>query len=200
MLWERMITTTAGDSNFGGELGTGLGAPTSESVPRAVLGGENSSGEWGRGSFGVEFLIELTAIPMGAVTIPFTVGGVATEGEDYSLNGAEFVVPGGNLSITHPLQVIDDYLVEGNETFDISLGTPSNGAITTPSVMTVTIVDNDTLIEMFVADAISVTEGETAEFVVSLAQTSTRKSVLRLEHCGRNGPNSCGCRLCHGSQ
>ncbi len=78
------------------------------------------------------------------VTVPINIsGGSATNIIDYTIspNTVEFLpgVTSRNVTIT----VMDDTILEANETIIISLGTPTNALIGTTPVHTVTIIDDD---------------------------------------------------------
>jgi Zn-dependent metalloprotease len=72
------------------------------------------------------------------------VNGRASERCDYvtSLGTVRFAA--GESSKTFTLTIINDVLVEGNETFTITLRNPTGGVLGTTSSATVTITDNDT--------------------------------------------------------
>jgi gliding motility-associated-like protein len=55
------------------------------------------------------------------VTVNYTIGGIATSGSDYSSLGISVVIPAGQNSVTLPLTVIDDQVIEDTETVVLSL-------------------------------------------------------------------------------
>lgn len=82
----------------------------------------------------------------GDVTVRFaTANGSATGNADYgTLAGTLSWQDGESEQQVIPLGIIDDALVEGAETFSVTLSQPTGGAMLgTPSTLTVTITDND---------------------------------------------------------
>ncbi|HEY79292.1 MAG TPA: hypothetical protein G4O09_09285, partial [Dehalococcoidia bacterium] len=83
------------------------------------------------------------------VTVPFTVdaSSTATDGVDYSIStttpGQVTIVAGNLTSDTITINVVDDALVEPDETVIINMGTPTNANKGTPDSHTATIEDNE---------------------------------------------------------
>jgi hypothetical protein len=87
---------------------------------------------------------ELTATTGVTVTAPYTVSGTATGGGvDHDLADGEFEIPPGSSSASVTFSVVDDDLVEGNETVVVTLGAPSYATLGEPDAQTITIQDND---------------------------------------------------------
>ncbi|MUH36851.1 DUF11 domain-containing protein [Zobellia amurskyensis] len=84
-----------------------------------------------------------------AVTIPYTITGTATNGTDYSVQGASpLTFPEGVLTRNINIATIGDTDPEANETIILTLGNPSNNTQFSYTQMpvaqrTVTIIDND---------------------------------------------------------
>nr|MBI1229543.1 T9SS type B sorting domain-containing protein [Cytophagales bacterium] len=78
-------------------------------------------------------------------TITIQMGGTATPGADYQSLGTSFVFPANTSRIILPIVVVDDLIVEGNETVIVSLIASDNSLVTIgqPSQATLTIADND---------------------------------------------------------
>ncbi len=71
-------------------------------------------------------------------------GGSATNGTDYVLAAGSVTIPAGSTSVNIAATVIDDALVEGNETFVVHLNSVSSNAVLGSIVdHTYTILDND---------------------------------------------------------
>jgi len=75
-------------------------------------------------------------------TVPFTVGGTATEGagQDYTITASPVVIPEGSLSVDIIITVNEDNLTEDPETVVVTMGTPVNADKGTPNVHTATIL------------------------------------------------------------
>ena len=80
-----------------------------------------------------------------AISIPFTLGGTATENSDYEVTGTVATIASNETSATVQVTIIDDSDVEQNETVTLSL-TNLPSVVTAGSTIeaTITITDNDT--------------------------------------------------------
>ncbi|SFU20892.1 Putative Ig domain-containing protein, partial [Algoriphagus locisalis] len=78
-------------------------------------------------------------------TVTIQVSGTATSGSDYIALGTSFVFPANTASVILPVSVIDDALVEGNETVIVTLTGSDNSLVSfgQPMEATMTIIDND---------------------------------------------------------
>ena len=71
-------------------------------------------------------------------------GGTALSGIDYLATGGVVSLADGEASKSFTIQIIDDVLVEGNETFEVTISNPTGGAmIAGPSMVEVTIEDDE---------------------------------------------------------
>ena len=77
------------------------------------------------------------------MTVPFTVGGTATDGADYTITASPIVIPAGATTGTITITLVDDATDEANETVILTLGTPTNAVLGAAAVDTATITDND---------------------------------------------------------
>jgi hypothetical protein len=81
----------------------------------------------------------------GAVSVNYaTSDGTATAGSDYTATSGTLNFAAGETSKTFTVPILDDTLVEGNETVNLTLSSPTGGAaLGNPTSATLTIVDND---------------------------------------------------------
>ncbi len=109
----------------------------------------------------------------GDQTLEFTVTGSGVEETDYTLSATQITIPDGQRTATATFTVLNDDLVELNETATISLANPSTGVSlgATPS-QDVTITDND-VANITIAD-VTLDEGDSGDttyvFTVSLSK------------------------------
>ncbi|MDX2241922.1 MAG: S8 family serine peptidase [Leptolyngbyaceae cyanobacterium bins.302] len=89
-----------------------------------------------------QFTLSRTGNTSTALTLNYTLSGTATNGIDFSQINS-IVIPIGRSSITIPITVIDDSLIEGNETVTLTLNPGSGYTLGTSTTATVTIADND---------------------------------------------------------
>ncbi|MGQ9663239.1 MAG: Calx-beta domain-containing protein, partial [Kiritimatiellia bacterium] len=111
-----VVTVTAPDA-VAGEPGSGQG----EGVFRFSRSGPTGSG----------------------LTVNFTVGGTATSGSDYSSLGSSVTFAAGSATVDKTVTVLDDTLVEGDETVVVTLQPGVGYTVGSPSTATVTIKDDD---------------------------------------------------------
>ncbi len=89
------------------------------------------------------YRISRTGSTSSALTVPYTMSSTGSNGTDYtSLNGTATIAAGLTF-VDVPLNVIDDTLIENNETAILTLSTSSNYTVGATNTATVTIADND---------------------------------------------------------
>ena len=105
-----------------------------------------------------------------------TSNGTATAGSDYTSTSGTLTFNGGVTSQTFTVPILQDSLVEGNETFNVALSSATGGAtLGTPSSAVVTIVDDDVALPVLNVSTTSLTlptstqgtAGATTSFTVS---------------------------------
>jgi hypothetical protein len=77
------------------------------------------------------------------LTVNFNLQGSATPGSDYTVPPSPVTVPAGAAFVDVPLTVVDDPVLEGNETAILALASGPNYAVASPSNAMVTIFDDD---------------------------------------------------------
>src|SRR5262249_49213632 len=92
------------------------------------------------------------------VQVFFTISGTAINGLDYVALPNSVVIPAGSVSVTLPLIVIDDPLVEGPETVTLTLQSNSSYFLDTPSSATLTLQDDEPMLTI-TAPVASAVEG-----------------------------------------
>lgn len=110
-------------------------------------------------------LVTLTVLRSGSTTAAASVrfsttNGGATAGSDYTSTSGTLNFAAGQTSQSFTIPILNDSTAEGDETFNVTLNSPSGAVLGTPATATVTIVDDDgrgTL--QFSADSYRVTEG-----------------------------------------
>jgi len=73
-----------------------------------------------------------------------TSDGTASSRSDYNAADTVLQFQAGETSKSYPVQINEDSFVEGNETFNVTLGIVGNASLGTPSATTVTIIDDAT--------------------------------------------------------
>ncbi|KKT70838.1 MAG: Calx-beta domain-containing protein [Candidatus Uhrbacteria bacterium GW2011_GWF2_44_350] len=87
---------------------------------------------------------ELDAVSGLTVTIPYTMTGSATGGgSDYSITTSPVTITAGQTATDITITIIEDVIVEPDETVIVTMGTPTNAGPGVTTVHTVTIVRDD---------------------------------------------------------
>jgi hypothetical protein len=106
-----------------------------------------------------------------------TVNGTATAGPDFTALGGALNFTNGEPVKTVLIPIVNDTLVEGDETFDLVLSGPSSGAqVVGITNATATIIDNDAGIR-FSSATYSVSEGGVQAAITVLRQSVTNSTV-----------------------
>jgi acylphosphatase len=117
---------------------------------------------------------QLSSSSAQTVTVPFTVGGTATNPADYTISASPITIPAGNTTGTITVTVVADAVAEPNETVVVTMGTPTNAAQGATTVHTVTITGQVPTVS-FTAAAQTVAEGVgTATITAQLSSSSTQ--------------------------
>ncbi|NIO10167.1 MAG: hypothetical protein GTO40_20050, partial [Deltaproteobacteria bacterium] len=112
-----------------------------DAVPEVNWTAASQSGPESAGTITVT--TQLSAISGLDVTVPYSVGGTATDPADYTITVSPITIPAGSLSANITITVVDDVLNEGNETVVVTMGVPTNATAGATNVHTATITDND---------------------------------------------------------
>ncbi|MGE0079141.1 MAG: Calx-beta domain-containing protein [Bacteroidales bacterium] len=113
------------------------------SVPTVSFSSTSSSGAESESSAVLQ--VNLSASSASNVTVDYTVSGTATGGgTDYTLANGTLTINAGSTSGTITISdIVDDELVEDDETVVVTLSNPTNATLGTNTVYTYTITDND---------------------------------------------------------
>jgi hypothetical protein len=77
------------------------------------------------------------------ITVPITVSGTADLLTDYTISGQSIFIPSGEQSAAVTISLIDDLLIETNETIVLTLGNADNVLTDSPDTHILTIENND---------------------------------------------------------
>ena len=115
----------------------------------------------------LRFAVQLSTESSQEVTVQYaTASGTATAGEDYEARRRTLTFPAGTTEQTIRVPIIDDDVVEEEETFTVLLH--NSNATIGEGRATGVIADNDILAEVNIAaDPTAVSEGETAAFTLT---------------------------------
>jgi uncharacterized delta-60 repeat protein len=125
-----------------------------------------------------------TAASLGTVTVDYTTrDGTASAGADYIPVSGRLVFTNGVVSQSFVVPILDDILVEGNETISLILSNATGNAVLGVTNATLTIVDNDFSpgIIYFSSLAYSVSESS-SNAVISLFRTNGSLGVVSVQY------------------
>ncbi|MDB9426220.1 CARDB domain-containing protein, partial [Microcystis aeruginosa CS-564/01] len=116
----------------------------------------------------------------GAVSVRINLtNGTATAGSDYNNNPITINFANGETTKSIIIPIIDDSIVDPNQTINLTLTTPTGGAtIGTQNTATVTIVDNDNRKLTLVLNKDSIYEGETATGTITRNTEDTSSELV----------------------
>ena len=89
------------------------------------------------------FTFTRTTPTTSALTVNFTVSGTATSGVDYTAIATNVTISAGQTTALLNVPVLDDGLIESNETVVVTISPSASYVVGSPSSATVTIADND---------------------------------------------------------
>ena len=131
-----------------------------------------------------QFTVSLSAVSSTDTVISYTVGGSAAAGMDYTALSGSVTILAGQLSALIDVSVLNDAVVEGNETVTVTLNSVTSGdadiTIGAANSDTVTIADDgDTAQVSIVAnDAAAGEPANNGQFTVSLSAASSTDTVI----------------------
>jgi hypothetical protein len=108
-----------------------------------VVASDASAGEPASGQGTGTFTFSRTGSTAAALTVNFSVSGTATSGSDFTSLGTTANFSVGSATATALVAVLDDILVEGNETVVVTLGAGAEYTLGSPAAATVTIQDDE---------------------------------------------------------
>ena len=173
-------------SNAGVTLadGNAVGTITNDDSASIAIG-DRTLAEGNAGTTAFSFTVALTGAVQGGFTVPFsTANGTATQPGDYATATGTLTFAGTNAETqTVTVNVVGETLVEQDEAFTVSLGTPSNAAVTVSDGSGVGTINNDDTATIAIGDR-TLAEGNAGttafSFTVTLTGAFTTESDLNL--------------------
>ncbi|MBL8829813.1 MAG: hypothetical protein JNM18_22730, partial [Planctomycetaceae bacterium] len=140
----------------------------------------------------VTLLVTQSAVSGLSVSVPFTLGGSASSGSDYTLTASPLTIPAGQTSAAITLTVVDDAVAEGSENLTVTLGTPTNATLGATTAQTITIVDNDAAPQLTLSLQSSplAENGGVARVVAALSSVATQTVTVTLGFSGTATKNT----------
>jgi len=136
------LAGNAGNDFVSSFIAEDTGGAANATVSVSAISVSESNG----GATTADFAISLSNVSGGSVTIAFsTQDGTATAGSDYVAFSGSVVFLTGENQKSVSIPILDDVVVEGDETFDLLLSSTTTALIGTTRA-TATIVDNDVVV------------------------------------------------------
>ncbi|MCV6631300.1 MAG: gliding motility-associated C-terminal domain-containing protein [Flavobacteriaceae bacterium] len=158
------ITAPAAGASGTGTINTSDSATVAIDSPTAVAEGGD-----------IVFTVTLSGAVEDTFDVPISLTDDTTDSDDYTalVAGAKVTFPanaadGDTQSVT--VSISDDTEVEGDETFDLTLGTPSLSLVTAPAAGNegTGTIENDDTATVSISSAATADEGDTMSFTVTL--------------------------------
>ena len=102
-----------------------------------------------------------------ALTVKFSIGGIATNGADYGALDTTAIIPAGESSVIVPISVVDDTYAEGLEDIVFTLTEDTAYIVGTQNTGTVRLIDNDVPSLSLTLNNNTLSEGDTTTGILS---------------------------------
>lgn len=173
-------SSLAGRTVTGGRLSV-LDAINYVSVPTISIASASAAESVSGVAGAIDFRVTLSAPLTEDISVNYaTANGTASGDVDYTQTSGTVTFPAGSVEQTIRVNLIDDNLVEANETFFVDLsGVSSTAASLTTSRATGTILNDDSR-QLSVNDVSASESAGTIKFTVSLSSPSTSRVTVRV--------------------
>ncbi len=141
----------------------------------------------------VAITVTRTGGSSGAATVNYAAaGGAATPGSDYSVVSGTLAFADGQTSRTFTVTLLDDALVEGDETFTLTLSGPGGGAVLgSPAAALFTILDDDSAAQVQFSHSLYAGE-EGGSVVITVTRTGGGSGAATVDYASSDGTATAG--------
>ena len=172
----------------------GVGTITNDDPVPSLSVNDASATEGNSGTSSLSFTVTLSAASGQTVTVAYaTANGTATSGSDYTAASGTLTFAAGETSKSVAVTVAGDALNEANETFTLSLSTPTNATIG-DATGTGTISNDDPVSSLAVGDATTSegTAGTTTTLAFTITLTPASGQEVSVAYATTNGTATSG--------
>ena len=169
--------TQESDEDFTVTLSNPTGATLDDATGQGTITDDDDAPQLSIGDASVEegetaqFTVTLSKAANVAVTVEFqTADGTAAAGDDYTQTSGTLTFDAGDTTTTFSVLTTEDDTQESDEDFTVTLSNPT-GATLDDATGQGTITDDDDAPQLSIGD-VSVEEGETAQFTVTLSKAA----------------------------
>jgi hypothetical protein len=151
-----------------------------DTAPTVVIATPGAINEGNSGTTNLAFTVTQSAVSGTATTVPYSVAGgtatggaCATAGVDYVNTSSSVAILAGSTTATFNIAFCGDTTYEANETFIVTLGTPTNATLGATTTATGTITNDDAPPTVVIATPGAIPEGNSnLSFTVTQSATS----------------------------
>ncbi len=157
---------------------------------------ETSTHFTSEGTAALAVRVARTGNPSSAVSINFaTSDGTATAGSDYTATSGTLNFAAGEVSKVISIPILNDNLFENaNETFTLTLSSPTGAVLTAPSTATITISDNEFTPFLAISSNPRTTEGDSGSknLAVNVTLSNPTVQTVTVDFVTANGTATAG--------
>jgi Calx-beta domain len=147
----------------------------------------------GEGGSTVLLTVDRSGGTTGTATVAYaTADGTATAGTDYSSRSGTLTFPGGQSSRVITVPITNDTDAESDETFTVTLSSPTLASLGSPSSATVTITDNDGVQTLAFSSATASVGESVSPLNLIVTRTGDTTGVATVNYATSNGSASSG--------
>jgi uncharacterized repeat protein (TIGR01451 family)/CSLREA domain-containing protein len=190
---ETFTVTLTTPSNATIATGTGTGTIVNDDPPPTLAINSPSQAEGNSGTTNMPFTVTLSGPSAQTITVNYaTANGTATAGSDYTATSGILTFTPGTTVQTINVPIIGDTVNEANETFTVTLSTPSNATIAT-GTGTGTILNDDGAPSLSI-DSPSQAEGNsgTTNMTFTVTLTPASGQTVTVNYATANGTATAG--------
>jgi hypothetical protein len=138
-----LALSSPGNATLGSPNTAVLTITDNEGVPSVAFSSATYSAAENAGN--ATITVSLSGASAQTITVNYaTSNGNATAGSDYTAASGTLTFNPGNTTKTFNITILDDILVEGDETVNLALSSPVNATLGSPNTAVLTITDNET--------------------------------------------------------
>ncbi len=172
-----VLSKPTGDATLGDATATGT-ITDDEAKPSLSIADASVGEGSGSGFVRMAFTVAMNPVSSRPVTVAYdTSPGTATAGTDYTTASGTLTIAAGSTSTTFFVKVLEDLVYEVDETFTVTLSSPTGDATLGDATATGTIINDEKEPALILADS-SVSEGNSGttnmRFTVTMAPVSSR--------------------------
>lgn len=122
----------------------------------------------------LSFIVGMTPVSENEVTFSYTTQAFTADASDFTAASGVATIPAGQSFVNISVATSDDSLNEASEAVKLVISSPTGGAVIGVVEGLGTITDNDPEPSLTITDAGTISEGQSAEFLVQLSTVSGR--------------------------